>query len=119
MLSSLILVLGNLPLPCLSNPVYYYCVYFMPDSVPLIGPCRLLHILGQKKTLRRGEENPIRVFHASRLLHACEQVSYKPLLNPVSKSAARSIASKGNFRNFRQQLRLSTTTPVIIYFYPH
>ena len=56
----------------------------MPDSVPLMGPCRLLHILGQKKTLRRGEENPIRVFHASRLLHACEQVSYKPLLNPVS-----------------------------------
>src|SRR2546421_6645477 len=76
---------------------YYYCVYFMPDSVPLMGPCRLLHILGQKKTLRRGEENPICVFHASRLLHACEQVSYKPLLNPVSKSAARSIASKGNF----------------------
>src|SRR6266480_165068 len=76
---------------------YYCCVYFMPDSVPLMGPCRLLHILGQKKTLRRGEENPIRVFHASRLLHTCEQVSYKPLLNPVSKSAARSIASKGNF----------------------
>ena len=55
----------------------------MPDLVPLFGPCRLLHILGQKNPPQR-EENPIRVFHASRLLHACEQVSYRPLLSPVS-----------------------------------
>ena len=55
----------------------------MPDSVPLMGPCRLLHILGQKNPPQR-DENPIRVFHASRLLHACKQVSYRPLLSPVS-----------------------------------
>src|SRR5436309_15065214 len=51
---------------------------------PPNGSMQATTYLRTKKTFRRGEENPIRVFHASRLLHACEQVSYKPFLNPVS-----------------------------------
>src|SRR5437762_13267708 len=61
---------------------YYYYVYFMPDSVPLFGPCRLLPILG--KNPLRGK--PIRVFFTSKLAVCISAASSFLFLSPVRHS---------------------------------